>query len=96
MATAAANVTTWIYGQVQGAPPYIGATPFARQDTFSTPQRMAFSVANTKFWPTSQGIRFGNYYVYSIVEVAPTGLNQQSTKFGSGDSVATLVTGSQL
>lgn len=96
MATVSANVTTWIYGQIQGAPPYIGSSPFARQDTFSTPQRMAFPTEGTKFWPTSQGIRFGNYYVYSIVEVPPSGLNQQSQKFGSSDSVATLVTGSQI
>lgn len=96
MATAAANVTTWVYGMVQGGPPYRGADPFARQITFPSQVRMAFSTDNVIFHPTSQGVRFGNNYVYSIIEVAPSGLNQQSDKYASSDSVATLVTGSQL
>lgn len=89
---AAAHVSTFIYGQIQGGPPYTGASPFARQITFGTPVKMSFPTTGTLFHPTSQGIRFGNYYVYSIVEIQATGLNQPSTKFGSGDSVATLAT----
>ncbi len=96
MATASATVTAQVYGQIQGAPPYIGSQPFARQDTYSQPVQMAFSTDSVKFWPTTQGIRFGNYYAYSIIEVAPSGLNQPSAKFASGSSVAQLVTGSQL
>lgn len=89
---AAAHVSTLIYGTIQGQPPYIGATPFANQKSFSQPVSMSFPTAGTIFHPTTQGIKFGNYYVYSIVEVAPTGLNQPSTKYGSSDSVATLAT----
>lgn len=96
MATISARATTYIYGEVWGGPPYIGSDPFARQTAYSTPQRMSFPTAQTNFWPLSQGIRFGNYYAYSIVEEPPTGLNQPSKKFASGDSVATLVTGSTL
>ncbi len=89
---AAAHVTANIYGTIQGAPPYIGANPFARQDTWSRAQAMSFSTEGTTFYPTTQGIRFGSNYVYSIIEVAPTGLNQQPTCYGAGESVATLAT----
>lgn len=89
---AAAHVTTLVYGTIQGAPPYIGSNPFSNQNTFSQPVSMSFPTEGTIFHPTTQGIRFGNYYVYSIIEVQATGLNQPSTKYGSSDSVATLAT----
>lgn len=89
---AAAHVTTWVYGTVQGGPPYIGSNPFANQITWAQQQQMSFPTTGTAFHPTSQGIRFGNNYVYSVIEVFASGLNQPSTKFGSGDSVATLAT----
>ena len=90
--SAAAHVTTWVYGTVKGAPPYIGATPFAEQNTFSQQVSMSFPTSGTIFHPTTQGIRFGNNYVYSVIEVQPTGLNQPSNKYASSDSVATLAT----
>lgn len=96
MATAAANVTAYVYGMVQGGPPYIGSDPFARQIVFPQSVQMAFSTDNVDFWPTTQGVRFGNNYVYSVIEVRPSGLNQQSEKYASGSSVAQLVTGSQI
>ncbi len=89
---AASHVSTLIYGTIAGAPPYIGSNPFSNQNTFSQPVLMSFPTEGTLFHPTTQGIRFGNYYVYSIVEVQATGLNQPSTKYGSSDSVGTLAT----
>lgn len=89
---AAAHVTSWIYGMVQGGPPYRGADPFSRQITFPSQVSMSFPTEGTIFHPTSQGVRFGNNYVYSIIEVNPTGLNQQGDKYASSDSVATLAT----
>ena len=89
---AASHVTANVYGTIQGAPPYIGANPFARQDTWSRGQVMSFPTEGTVFHPTTQGIRFGSNYVYSIIEVQATGLNQPSTKYGAGESVATLAT----
>jgi len=90
---AASHVITLIYGTIQGAPPYIGANPFSRQDTFAGgPRSMSFPTTGTIFHPTSQGIRFGSYYVYSIIEIESTGLNQPSTKYASSDSVGTLAT----
>lgn len=89
---AAAHFTTWVYGMVQGAPPYRGSDPFARQITFPSQVSMSFPTEGTIFHPTQTGVRFGNNYVYSIIEVAPTGLNQLSQKYASSDTVATLAT----
>ena len=89
---AAAHVTANVYGLVWGGPPYVGAEPFARQVNFPSPTVMSFPTAGTIFTPTSQGIRFGNNYVYSIIEVAPTGLNVHGAKYAAGESVATLAT----
>lgn len=89
---AAAHFTTWVYGLVQGGPPYRGASPFARQITFPAQVSMSFPTEGTVFHPLSQGVRFGSNYVYSVIEINPTGLNQPSTKYASSDSVATLAT----
>lgn len=89
---AASHVTTWIYGMVQGGPPYRGANPFARQITFPAQTSMSFPTAGTIFHPLSQGVRFGSNYVYSVIEVNATGLNEPSEKYASSDSVATLAT----
>lgn len=96
MATISARVTALVYGMVEGGPPYRGANPFSRQITFPAPVSMSFPTGPTLFHPTSQGVRFGNYYVYSVIEVPASGLNQQSQKYATSSSVATLATGSQL
>ena len=96
MATISARVSANVYGIIQGGPPYRGSDPFSRQITFPSMVVMSFPTANTIFHPTTQGVRFGNYYVYSIIEEPASGLNQQSVKYAASNSVATLVTGSQL
>lgn len=96
MATISARVTALVYGMVQGGPPYRGANPFSRQITFPSPVSMNFPTTGTIFHPLSQGVSFGSYYAYSIIEVQATGLNQPSEKYASSASVATLNTGSQL
>lgn len=89
---AAAHFSAFVYGMVQGAPPYRGSSPFARQINFPAGTIMSFPTAGTTFSPTNQGVRFGSNYVYSVIEVAPTGLNQPSAKYAAGESVATLAT----
>jgi len=86
------RVTTFVYGTVQGSPPYIGANPFAEQSTWSQQLSMSLPTTGARYHPTTQGIRFGNNYVYSIIELPPSGLQQFSTKYASSDTVATLVT----
>lgn len=87
-----AQFTSWIYGEVQGGPPYRGANPFARQITYPTQVKMNFPSAGVVVHPTSQGVRFGNNYVYSVIEIPASGLNQPSQKYASGDSQATIAT----
>lgn len=89
---AAAHLTAWVYGMIQGGPPYRGSDPFSRQITFPAATQMSFPTEGTVFFPLSQGVRFGSNYVYSIIEVNPTGLNQPGDKYGVGESVATLAT----
>lgn len=86
------RVTTFVYGEIEGSPPYIGATPFSRQETWSQQLSMSLSTVGANYHPTTQGIRFGNNYVYSIIELPPSGLNQFGAKYASSDTVATLVT----
>lgn len=87
-----AQFQTWIYGMVEGGPPYRGSDPFARQITFPSQVRMNFPSAGVVVHPTSQGVRFGSNYVYSVIEIPASGLNQPSQKYASGDSQATIAT----
>ena len=86
------RVTTIVYGTVEGSQPFQGANPFARQITWPNPQSMSVPTGGAAILPTTQGIKFGNYYVYSVICVPPSGLNQHGANYASGDSVATLVT----
>jgi len=93
----AVHISTGIYGQVFGQPPYIGSNDsdsFTRLVEWSSPVVMSFPTAGTVFHPVSPGQQVGNSsnYIYSVIEVQATGLttNPQSTKYASNASVATL------
>jgi len=92
----AVHVTAGIYGQVWGQPPYIGTTSqdaFTNFTAWSAIQSISLPTTGTIFHPVSPGQQVGNSttnYIYSVIEVQPTGLNQQSTKYACGSSVATL------
>jgi hypothetical protein len=86
---AAAHVTSGIYGQVFGKPPYIGTNStdaFARLVEWDSPVQMSF--------PTTPGQQVGNTsnYIYSVIEVQSTGLNVDGPKYASNQSVSTLAT----
>ena len=92
---AAAHVTSGIYGYVQGGPPYgFGLGSPDRFIPWTTPVQMSFPTTGTVFHPVTPGIRVGNTtnYIYSVIEVQQTGLNVQSTKYASNQSVSTLAT----
>lgn len=57
-------------------------------------QLNAFSVVGTHFYPTSDVRGAAQVTCQSVIEVAPTGLNQKSTKYYTAATVATLVTAS--
>ncbi len=96
---AAAHVTSGIYGQVFGQPPYIGETSndaFARLVEWDSPVQMSFPTTGTIFHPVSPGQQVGNSsnYIYSVIEVIPSGLvpGGDGPKYASNQSVSTLAT----
>lgn len=99
MATISARVTANVYGLVEGQAPF-GATLGSPGRVIEWPSAvsMNFPTTGTIFHPVSPGIRVGNTsnYIYSIIEVQPTGLNVHGQKFASNQSVATLATNSQI
>lgn len=94
---AAAHVSVNVYGQVWGKPPYQGdnsTDAFTRFVQWDQPTSMSFPTAGTIIHPVFPGQRVGNTsnYIYSVIEVQPTGLNVEGDKFASNQSVATLAT----
>jgi hypothetical protein len=92
---AAAHVAAGIYGTIQGQPPYVGSNEqFSRQIDWGTPVQMSFPTTGTVFHQVTPGARVGNSsnYIYSVIEVQPTGLNVHGAKYVSNMSVATLAT----
>lgn len=94
---AAAHVTVNVYGQVFGRPPYIGETDedaFSNFVVWDSATSMSFPTTGTIFHPVTPGQQVGNTsnYIYSVIEVQPTGGNVESNKFASNQSVATLAT----
>lgn len=97
MATISARVAANIYGTVQGGPPYDG-TNLTNPNFWETPVSMNFPTTGTLFHSVTPGAQVNNTsnYIYSIIEVQPTGLNVHSVKYASNQSVATLATNSQI
>lgn len=99
MATISARVTANVYGLAFGGPPFgTGLGSPDRSVPWDTPVSMNFPTTGTVFHPVSPGVQVGNTsnYIYSIVEVLPTGLNVHGSKYMSNQSVATLATNSQI
>ena len=92
---AAAHLTTNVYGMIQGQPPFgTGLSSPDRNIFWTTPVTMSFPTTGTVFHPVTPGIQVGNTsnYIYSVIEVQPTGLNTHGQKYCSNQSVATLAT----
>jgi len=94
---AAAHFTTGVYGTVFGQPPYIGTNDedaFSSLVVWDSPLQMSLPTTGTIFHQVTPGQQVGNTsnYIYSVIEVQPTGLNVQGTKYASNQSVATLAT----
>lgn len=99
MATISARVTANVYGTIQGQPPFGTGLSSPDRDIFwTTPVSMNFPTTGTVFHPVTPGIQVGNTsnYIYSVIEVQPTGLNVHGVKYCSNQSVATLATNSQI
>jgi len=92
---AAAHFSARIYGEVEGSVPFQdanGATSFSRVKTWPTATVASLPTTGTQFYTLPNGALVGNSYVYSVIEVQPTGLNVHSTKYVSDQSAAALAT----
>jgi hypothetical protein len=93
---AAAHFTTRVYGMVQGTPPFAnsstGAAEFSRVIDFSYAGTVSFPTTGTAFFPLPNGVVVGGAYVYSVIQVAPSGLNLHPQQYVTDSSVATLAT----
>lgn len=92
---AAAHFSANVYGMAYGKPPYgTGLSSPDRNVFWETPVVMSFPTTGTVIHPVSPGVQVGNTsnYIYSLIEVQPTGLNVHGDKYSSNQSVATLAT----
>lgn len=99
MATISARVTANVYGTIQGQPPFgTGLSSPDRNIFWDSATSMNFPTTGTVFHPVSPGIQVGatSNYIYSVIEVQPTGLNVHGVKYCSNQSVSTLATNSQI
>ena len=92
---AAAHFSTRVYGMIQGSPPFTdgdGQTAFSRVIDFNYAGVVSFPTTGTTFFPLPNGFVVGGAYVYSVIQVAPTGLNVHGAQYVTDSSVATLAT----
>lgn len=89
------HVTTRVYGQVFGTPPFqtaAGAANFSNTKPFPAPPIAGVNLVGANIWPLANGVLVGNSYVYAVIELPPAGLNQPSVKLATSDSATTLIT----
>lgn len=91
------HVLTRVYGQVFGSPPFqnaSGATAFSSDKLYPVAPNSYLPTGDMTIWPLPNGYQVGrggvNYYVYSVLEFAPAGLNQPTVKLVTDKSATTL------
>ncbi len=90
------HVTTRVYGQIFGTPPFQdenGIAAFSNVKPFPIAPLTSVALQGANLWPLQNGILIGSpgTYVYSVIELPPAGLNQPSVKLATNDSVTTLL-----
>lgn len=89
------HVTTRIYGEIFGTAPFQNAAGAAAVSNFKQyPIAPLTSVAlqGVNLWPLQNGLPVGNgYFVYTILEIPPSGTNHNTVKLATDQSVTTLV-----
>lgn len=89
------HVTTRVYGQIFGTPPFqnaSGAAAVTNTKDFPAPPIASVNLTGANIWPLANGILVGNSYVYAVIELPPTGLNTDGVKLATWDSATTLIT----
>lgn len=90
------HLLTRVYGQVFGTPPFenaAGTAVFTNVKPFPVAPLTYIAGNGANIWPLANGVLVGNTYVYSVIELPPTGLNQPSVKLAT-DTSATNVASS--
>lgn len=96
---AAAHVTINLYGIAFGEVPFqdgSGNAAFSNVKAF--PKSLASSIPTTgvSYHPLQNGYpvtnTVGTFYMYSVIEVAPSGLNVHPTKYLTDEGVSSLAT----
>lgn len=93
----ARHQTAWVYGELQGEPPYIGGSSdsVSRIIPYSIQKAGPLSIPSSgvNFWELSPAISIGGVNCNAVIEILPTGLNIHSRKYATDASVDTLNTG---
>ena len=83
-----------VYGEVMSAPPFQNAAGVAVLTATSKQYPVApltyVPTNGLTIWPLQNGVLMGNTYVYSVLELPPTGTNHNSIKLAT-DQTATAV-----
>lgn len=90
------HTVTRIYGQVFGSPPFengSGQANFSNVKAYPVAPLTYLPTNNLTIWPLANGVLIGNTYVYSVLELPATGLNQPSVKLAT-DQLASAVASS--
>lgn len=92
---ASSGFTARVYGMIEGSPPYTdgnGATAFSRTIHFDVAGVVNLPSTPVTVWPLPNGTLVGNAYVYSVIQLPPTGLSVHGVQYVSDSSAATLAT----
>jgi len=91
-----AGFSTRIYGEINGAPPYTdstGAAAFDRVIAYNPSGIQNLPSSSVNIVPLANGYQMPNgAYVYSVIQLPPTGLNVHGKQLVTDASVATLAT----
>ncbi len=91
-----AGFNAYIYGEVKGNPPFSGTNPFQITAAYDATERgiRNFPSGPTMIHPINPGVQItsGGPYVYSVIEVFPSGVQQYGKKFVTSTDVVTLAT----
>lgn len=88
------HVTTRVYGQIFGTPPFqnaSGQAAFDNSKPYPAPPLTSVNIQGANIWPLANGVTVGNSYVYAVIELPPTGLNVNGVKLATSDSATTLI-----
>lgn len=88
------HVTTRVYGEVFGSPPFqnaSGQAAFSNFKNYPIAPLTSVQLGNATLWPLQNGYQTpGGTYVYSVIEIQASGLNVESTKLATDTSVTNL------